>query len=75
MVQLRERATPLTDPALVGRERELGELLNCLASAFKGKGTTVLVSGEAGTGKTRVTNEFLKAVRERNMNVLSGWCL
>lgn len=65
----------LAEPALVGRELELGELLKCFDTASEGKGTTVLVSGEAGTGKTRLTAEFLKAVREKGMNTISGWCL
>src|SRR5512136_426437 len=65
----------LAEPVLVGRELELGELLKCFDTASEGKGTTVLVSGEAGTGKTRLTAEFLKAVREKGMNTISGWCL
>jgi len=65
----------LAEPALVGRERELKELLRYLESASAGKGATILVSGEAGTGKTRLIHEFLKTVQENEMNVLSGWCL
>ena len=59
----------------MGRERELEELLRYLESAFEGKGTTVFVSGEAGSGKTRLINEFLGMVKEKGTVVLAGWCL
>jgi predicted ATPase len=33
------------------------------------------VSGEAGTGKTRLTSEFLKIARQKDVTILTGWCL
>ncbi len=66
----------LAEPVLVGRERELEELLRCLDSAVEGKGTTVLISGEAGAGKTRFVNEFLRSAKQkREITTLAGWCL
>jgi len=65
----------LPEPFLVGRERELKELQRCLEFAAKGKGTTVFISGEAGSGKTRLINEFLKITKRREITILSGWCL
>jgi KaiC/GvpD/RAD55 family RecA-like ATPase/tetratricopeptide (TPR) repeat protein len=65
----------LAEPILVGRERELEELQRYLDSAVEGKGTTVFVSGEAGSGKTRLTREFLEAARKRGVGVMAGWCL
>ena len=66
----------LTEPVLVGRERELEELQHCLELAIEGKGTTVFVSGEAGTGKTRLVNEFLDSVKQKKEIItLEGWCL
>ena len=65
----------LAEPALVGRERELEELQLLLDSAVKGKGSTVLVSGEAGAGKTRLVTEFLKTAKKSDIIVLTGWCL
>jgi tetratricopeptide (TPR) repeat protein len=66
----------LAEPALVGRERELEALQLHLDSAVQGKGTTVFVSGEAGSGKTRLVNEFLSASKQkRDVTQLSGWCL
>jgi tetratricopeptide (TPR) repeat protein/KaiC/GvpD/RAD55 family RecA-like ATPase len=72
---VRLKARVLAEPVLVGRERELEELMRCLDSAFEGKGTTVFVSGEAGSGKTRITTEFLRLAREKGVAVLAGWCL
>jgi predicted ATPase len=65
----------LAEPVLVGREHELEELQLLLDSAVEGKGNTVFVSGEAGSGKTRLTNEFLNRAKEKEIAVLSGWCL
>ena len=65
----------LAEPVLVGRERELAGLMRSLELAFEGKGTTVVVSGEAGSGKTRLINEFLGKMKEKGIAVLYGWCL
>lgn len=68
--------TILSEPVLVGRERELEELKRHLSLATAGKGTTIFISAEAGMGKTRLVNEFLNDVKqEKNAIVLSGWCL
>jgi predicted ATPase len=65
----------LAEPILVGRERELEELMNKLDLAIEGKGTTVFVTGEAGSGKTRLTHEFLKGAKEKGVSIMAGWCL
>ena len=65
----------LSEPVLVGREEELEELQRSLDSVLSGKGKTVFISGEAGSGKTRLTNEFLNIARKRDVTVLFGWCL
>ena len=70
------KAEALSEPVLVGRAKELKELQHCLASAAKGKGNTVFVSGEAGSGKTRLVNEFLKAAKQKTeFTMLTGSCL
>jgi class 3 adenylate cyclase/predicted ATPase len=43
---------------LVGRESELGLLLNRWAHAKEGEGQAVLFSGEAGIGKSRIVRAF-----------------
>jgi len=66
----------LAEPPLIGRERELGELMRSLDSTFEGNGTTVFISGEAGTGKTRFVKEFLSSAKhKREIATLVGWCL
>ena len=50
-------ATDLT--ALVGREEESELLLRCWSKAKTGEGQVVLLSGEAGIGKSRLTSAFV----------------
>jgi predicted ATPase len=63
------------EPALVGRDVEIRQLLWHFDSALNGKGSTVFVFGEAGVGKTRLINEFLIRARKMEVEVLCGWCL
>jgi len=70
----RLKAAIMAEPVLVGRERELEELMHYLDSAFDGKGTTVFVSGEAGSGKTRLAHEFLNLAKQKGVGVMAGWC-
>ena len=65
----------LTEPKFVGREQELAKLEYHLKLVMKGRGKTIFISGEAGTGKTRLTNEFLKRAKHKWITILSGWCL
>ncbi|MGD0645203.1 MAG: AAA family ATPase [Candidatus Bathyarchaeia archaeon] len=66
----------LAEPILAGRERELGELQSLLNLAVEGKGTTVFISGEAGTGKTRLIKEFLNTAKQKHdLSTLTGSCL
>jgi predicted ATPase len=65
----------LAEPILIGREQELSKLDAYLDMAIAGKGVTVFVSGEAGSGKTRLTNEFLVSAKKKGVQVLNGWCL
>src|SRR5665647_3403710 len=65
----------LSDPMFVGRDHELDVLSNYLDSAFVGNGKTIFVSGEAGSGKTRLINEFLSQAQKKKINLITGWCL
>ena len=69
------KSRALAEPVLVGRDEELGELQRTLNSVLMGRGTAFFVSGEAGSGKTRLINEFLERVEEREITILSGCCL
>ena len=63
------------DAPLVGRERELQRLEAELAEAIAERACRmVTLVGDAGVGKTRLTKEYLDAVRQR-AHVLRGRCL
>jgi len=65
----------LAEPVFVGREQELYELTQLLERMIAGKGSTIFISGEAGSGKTRLITEFLETAKKKDVTVLSGWCL
>ena len=65
----------LVEPVLVGREYEFSELQRDLDFAFEGKGKTIFISGQAGSGKTRLVTEFSNVVKKKGVVVLAGWCL
>jgi predicted ATPase len=65
---------PAYEGEMVGRERELEELSAALDQARAGEARVVLVAGEAGMGKTRLTIEFARAAHARGATVLFGRC-
>jgi DNA-binding CsgD family transcriptional regulator/tetratricopeptide (TPR) repeat protein len=56
----------------VGRVRALGEFEGALDAAREGSGTTVLIAGEAGIGKTALASEFARRAREAGFDILLG---
>jgi class 3 adenylate cyclase/predicted ATPase len=65
-------ATGLT--ALVGREEELELLLRRWSRAKAGEGQVVLLSGEAGIGKSRLTAALLEAIAKEPHTRLRTFC-
>jgi predicted ATPase len=59
----------------VGRQGVLDALRVKLADAFDGRGSVVMLAGEAGIGKTAVADRFAALARDRGAVVLSGSCL
>ena len=62
-----------TAPALLEREAEMDALVAAAVDAAAGCGSVVLVTGEAGSGKTSVVRAFLDMVLH-DFRVLSGAC-
>jgi DNA-binding SARP family transcriptional activator len=58
--------------AFVGRARELAELEGLLDDVLAGNGRLAVVYGEAGIGKTRLTEELTARARRRGFRALSG---
>ncbi|MEU5883543.1 AAA family ATPase [Spirillospora sp. NPDC047279] len=59
---------------LIGRRAELGELTGALDRAGEGQAGVVLISGDAGVGKSRLVAELAATARERGAAVLVGLC-
>lgn len=59
-------------PLFVGRARELGVLRERLAAALAGRGSLVLVGGEAGIGKTALAETLCREGAARGTLVLVG---
>jgi DNA-binding CsgD family transcriptional regulator len=60
---------------LVARDRELDRLRGVFEQAAGGTATAMLISGDAGVGKTRITEELASVAREKGAVVLIGRCL
>jgi tetratricopeptide (TPR) repeat protein len=56
----------------VGREKELTFLGKLFNLALENKGSFVLIEGETGIGKTRLTEEFLKSIKSQEVTVIRG---
>ena len=72
---LRFMATRVSSPVVVGRDAELTSIEQALERAAAGETVHLLVAGEAGLGKTRLTNEAARLAGERGFRVLRGDCL
>jgi tetratricopeptide (TPR) repeat protein/predicted Ser/Thr protein kinase len=61
--------------AMVGREVELEILEGHLGKMLKGEGTTVMIRGEAGIGKSRLVWELGRIAKKEKVRYLVGRCL
>jgi len=74
--QLESSSRPSAATAVVGRETELGTLVECLARVVDGERAAAAVVGESGMGKRSVVREFLRRARtlHEDVVVLQGRC-
>ncbi len=63
-----------TPPTLLGRGHPAGSLRARIAGAMRGRGGLVLVTGEAGIGKTTLVTRAAEEARQHGSLVLTGWC-
>ena len=61
-------------PVLIGRDNELSTLEDALLAANRGEGQVVLLTGDAGMGKTRLAAELTRRAQRMGMTVLIGGC-
>ena len=61
-------------PVFAGRQAELALLARAVAAAADGAPGTVVISAEAGGGKSRLVSEFAATLPERTL-VLAGGCV
>jgi DNA-binding CsgD family transcriptional regulator len=65
---------PISSPVLIGREREVAILQSLIEQARQGHGQVLLLSGEAGIGKSRLLAEGKRQASEQGFLVLQGTC-
>jgi DNA-binding CsgD family transcriptional regulator/tetratricopeptide (TPR) repeat protein len=65
---------PVVCPILIGRSAELTALQDCLEAAARGQGGVVLLSGEAGIGKSRLVAELRRSAETFDFQLLGGQC-
>ena len=67
-------SSPTPPPPLVGRDRELALLHDRLTAARDGRGSLVLITGEAGIGKTALADALCREAAGTGAHVLIGHC-
>jgi DNA-binding NarL/FixJ family response regulator len=67
-------ATRVSSPVVVGRDAELHTIESALNRAAAGETIHLLIAGEAGVGKTRLTSEAARLAANRGIRVLRGDC-
>src|SRR5262249_5633237 len=69
-----EAVHPVHLTGFVGREDEIGLLLDCKNLAWKGEGQMVLISGEAGIGKSRLAVQLSECLASETHTRLRYQC-
>ncbi len=67
-------STASVSPVLIGRAREMELLESALNATKLAEGHCVLISGEAGIGKSRLTAETSFRAQAANFTTLKGYC-
>ena len=70
----RDLGAPGRTTAFVGRQEEMDLLHSRLQRATEGRGQVVGIVGEAGLGKTRLLDEWRRALPDSNIRFLEGQC-
>ena len=65
---------PISSPVLIGRQREVAILQSLIDQVRQGRGQVLLLSGEAGIGKSRLLAEGKRQASEQGFLVLQGSC-
>src|SRR5579864_9029949 len=68
-------ARPTLCPTLIGREHEMSVVGQAVESAYDGRGSSILLLGEPGVGKSRLTREVALLGQQRRMLVVRGRCV
>ncbi len=63
---------PILCPLLIGRQRHIRVLERLLEQALSGAGQVLVISGEAGIGKSRIVSEMKAVARSAGMRILQG---
>lgn len=66
------RESYLQSAHFVGREDELNQLTDALLATLSGEGSTWLIAGESGVGKSRLVNEVERLAKVWGATVLKG---
>jgi len=76
LVEREEKPVEVKKPAFVARDQELDKLGKFLETALSGQGQVAFVTGEAGSGKTALVQEFARRAQESQADlvVASGYC-
>src|SRR5262249_15811117 len=64
----------LAGGVFVGREQEIRELRAAVDSAISGRGCLSMISGEPGSGKTRITEQLMTYAALKDAEVMTGRC-